>query len=148
MAGSTVPHVESNEQSALETIRQSIARLREIEAKATPGPWIADDMSPRFIWTDISEGQPNESIVKVYTQKTEADQKLITSSRNSILPLLESLEKASEAAMPLLEAIPHANEDVLKEWRRTRIYQVKVPIGELMDLQDALSSIAATMKAL
>jgi hypothetical protein len=66
--------------------------------------------------------------------------------RDESIALIDAVEKLSEAATPLIERIPVANEEVTKEWRSQRYYQVKVSIGELMDLQDALAAVAETLK--
>lgn len=96
--------------------------LRE-DAKATPGPWVADVMSSRFVWPRGTEG---DKIIKLYTGN-DFDQKMITKSRSfspraakALMLAIDGLERSSACADPWLnrQRVIEVLEAMRKEFER------------------------------
>ena len=77
-----------------------VARLRELEAKATPGPWrVHDDGAVRLfviqrpaVWLEAIEDNRN---VHPAVDCREQDATLIAEARNALPAILDALEKAT-----------------------------------------------------
>lgn len=94
------------------SMRLDVARLRELEAKATPGPWFVKSVTPggtmsrtrHSVCLSDGDGIPVED----YGLEALANLTLTTEMRNAIRPLLERLEEAEQL---LRECLPTGSDD-------------------------------------
>lgn len=82
-----------------------VDRLRELEAKATPGPWRTEALSigTRVRFSDSERRWSDDSVCAIESDMQYADAALIAATRNALGKLLA----VAEAAMALRDA----NED-------------------------------------
>lgn len=103
------------------TIIEQIKRLRELEAKATPGPWLRSELS-----LEISSAQKPICIVEsnhkregtcIYREWEPRDNaELIAEIRNALPGILDSLASLSEENASLRDALDlYARTDELRD---------------------------------
>lgn len=79
---------------------ERIAKLAELEAKATPGEWEGYDLSfcDHFLEQIISCCNGEKQILSLKHENSENNQQLICALRNKALPLLRDMQKALSEA--------------------------------------------------
>lgn len=84
-------------------LTSTIARLRELEAKATPGPWrtgfLADDSGDFYLITDAPGYQPpkNSNLVLLGEREDQQHFEFFAALRNAAPALLDAAERAEQA---------------------------------------------------
>jgi hypothetical protein len=85
-------------------LKQTIARLRRLEAEATPGPWsIEEDWA--LILNDATETR-----IATFQPNTGRDAALIATMRNALPDLLDRLERLERVAEAVRDARRNAND--------------------------------------
>jgi hypothetical protein len=118
------------------TASETIARLRELQSKRTPGPWeLAGDEQTE--WAAFVTGPSGKPVGEIYPDNA-ANAAAIVAAMNSLEPLLACAEALSPMLRGLKEADYYCPDDVAED----HTVLISVTIAELREARAALHALA------